>query len=449
MSRRGREALRSRAACAGALLLAGAAAASAQSPGGLARHAMVGAAVEALGGDSAGVRVAAVTPGFTAAGVDLRPDDVVLEVDGAPIISLIDYARAFRRWRAPGEVRLTVRRGADRLALRGPVVPRPTEEGDGIEVRYESIVSDSGDRVRTIVTRPAGAGGRLPAILLVGWLSCSSVEVPEAAGLPGWRHLLHGLTRAGYLVFRVEKPGVGDSGGPDCSELGFGREVAAYRAGLAEVRRRPDVDPARVFVFGASLGGAIAPAISAGERVSGLVVFGTFARTWYEHVLQYERRRLELAAVPFPEVDRRMQAVAALYTRYLIGGELPGEIIRSRPEYAAVWTDYPAHQFGRPARFFQEVQRSNVAAAWAGVEAPVLVLYGSNDWVMARGEHEMIVRMVNARRPGTAELAVLDKIDHSVMRYPDREHSFRGEGGAVGPEALDAMLRWLERRRRE
>jgi pimeloyl-ACP methyl ester carboxylesterase len=438
---------RHRHAGASAMLLAFAfMPAVAQAPGGLARHAMVGAAVEPLGGDSAGVRVAAVTPGYTAAGLGLRVGDVVLEVDGRRVQSLIDYARAFRRWRAPGEIRMTVRRGTRPLELRGPVVARPDEDGEGIEVRYESIVTDSGDRVRTVVTRPAGAEGRLPAVLLVGWLSCSSIELPEAAGLPGWRHLLHGLTRAGYLVFRVEKPGVGDSEGPDCSELSYGREVAAYRAGLGAMRGRSDVDPAGVFVFGASLGGAIAPAISAGEGLRGLIVFGTFARTWYEHMMQHERRRLELSGVPFPEVDRRMHALVDLYARYLVGGELPGDIIRVRPEYAAVWTDQPRHQFGRSARFFQDVQRSNVAAAWERVQAPVLVLYGSNDWVMARGEHEMIVRMVNARRPGSAELVVLDGIDHSLVRYPDRDHAFRGEGGSVDAEALEVMLRWLGRR---
>src|SRR5687768_895056 len=81
---------------ASAMLLAFACApAVAQAPGGLARHAMVGAAVEPLGRDSAGVRIAAVTPGYTAAGLGLRVGDVVLEVDGRRVQSLIDYARAF------------------------------------------------------------------------------------------------------------------------------------------------------------------------------------------------------------------------------------------------------------------------------------------------------------------------------------------------------------------
>ena len=428
------------------LLLAAAGGVTAQqrSPAGaLPRHAMVGAAVQPLGGDSSGVRVMTVTPGYTAAAVGIRPGDVILEVDGKAIGSIIDYGRAFRAWRAPGQALVVVRRAGDRVELAGGIVARPDEHGEGIEVRYESIISDSGDRVRTIVTRPAGSTGRLPAVLFVGWLSCSSVELPEAAGLPGWRHLLHAVTRAGYLVLRVEKPGVGDSRGPDCSELGYEREVAAYRAGLRALRARPDVDTGRVFVFGASLGGATAPRIAAGAPVAGVVVFGTLARTWYEHLLGHERRRMTLAGLPGPEIHRRMAMLTDLYARVLLGDESPAEVIRSRPAYALAWTGEPAHQYGRSVAYFREVQRANTAAAWDSVSAPVLVLYGSHDWVMAGEDHELIVSQVNARRPGAARLAVLDRVDHDLMRHPDRARAFAGEGGEPAADVADTVVAWL------
>ncbi|HEX6105363.1 MAG TPA: PDZ domain-containing protein, partial [Gemmatimonadales bacterium] len=42
------------------------------------------ATVAPLGGDSSGVGITGVVPGFTAAGLGLRPGDRVLEMDGAP-----------------------------------------------------------------------------------------------------------------------------------------------------------------------------------------------------------------------------------------------------------------------------------------------------------------------------------------------------------------------------
>lgn len=411
----------------------------------LPRHAMVGAAVEPLGADSGGVRVTVVTPGFTAAGLGLRAGDVITSVDGREIRTLIDYARAFRAWRAPGTARVSVRRAGKTHALRGAVVPRPRETGEGIAITYGSIVSDSGDRLRTIVTKPAAATGRLPAIVLVNWLSCSTVEFASASDRPGWQHVLHGLSRAGYLVFRVDKPGVGDSRGPDCSDLRYWREVAAYRAALAATLDLPDVDTSAVFLFGGSLGGAIAPIVARGQPVRGVMVSGTYARTWYEHILDHERRRLELSDVPPPDVDAQMRALEEIYAAYLIGGRTPAQAIAGRAALARAWTDMPRHQYGRPAAFFQDLQRVNVAEAWGAVLVPVLAVYGEYDWSMAREDHELVARLANRRREGHGELVVIPEMDHHFMRYPDRLAAFKEEGGTVARDALERIVEWLNR----
>lgn len=410
----------------------------------LLRHVMVGAAVAPLGSDSAGVRVTAVTPGFTADRLGLEEGDVILEADGRRIGTLIDYARVFRSWRVPREIRLTVRRGGARRVLRGVPVPRPMETGEGIEVEYGSVVSDSGDRLRTVVTRPESVTGRLPAVVLVSWLSCATVEFASDQDRPGWRRLLHGLSRAGYLVLRIEKPGVGDSRGPDCSELEYRREVAGYIAGLRSAFARADVDTTAVFLFGGSLGGSIAPVIARERPVRGLIVSGTYARTWFEHILGYERRRLDLSGTPPAEVHERMLALETLYTEYLIRGRPPGEIVRQRPALARVWTDMPRHQFGRPVRFFQQLQRVNVAGAWDSLAVPVLVLYGEYDWMMAREDHELVARIAASRASGS-ELAVVPGMDHHFMRYPTREHAFREEGGVVAEDAAQRVVEWLQR----
>jgi pimeloyl-ACP methyl ester carboxylesterase len=416
-------------------------------PDSLTRHVMVGAAVAPLGADSAGVRVTGVTPGFTAERLGLEAGDVILQVDGRTIGTLIDYARAFRSWRDRREIRLTVLRRGSRHVLRGLPVPRPRETGEGIEIEYGSVVSDSGDRLRSLVTRPSGASGRLPTIVLVSWLSCATVEFASPEDRPGWQHVLHGLSRAGYLVLRVEKPGVGDSRGPDCSELGYWREVAGYRAGMEAAWKRPDVDTSAVFLFGASLGGSVAPVIAPGRPVRGILVSGTYARTWYEHILGFERRRLELSGTPPPEVHQRMLLLEELYADYLIRGRTPGEIIRRRPTLTRVWTDMPAHQFGRPVHFFQKLQRVNVAAAWDSLAVPVLVLYGAYDWMMAREDHELVARIAGAKAPGS-ELVIVPGMDHHFMRYRTREHAFREDGGVVAEDALQRMVQWLEKQRR-
>src|SRR5262249_40186671 len=118
-----------------------------------------------------------------------------------------------------------------------------TETYPGIAVEYGSVAASGGPRLRTIVTKPSGAAGRLPALLLAGWLSCASVEA--APGTPSTTaKMFQGLaSRSGMLFYRLDKPGVGDSEGA-CGEADFQTELDGYRAGFRQLVARPDVDPA-------------------------------------------------------------------------------------------------------------------------------------------------------------------------------------------------------------
>ena len=51
----------------------------------------------------------------------------------------------------------------------------------GLAVEYGTVAARGGPRLRSVVTRPAAAAGRLPALLLVGWLSCDTVEADPIA----------------------------------------------------------------------------------------------------------------------------------------------------------------------------------------------------------------------------------------------------------------------------
>ena len=111
---------------------------------------------------------------------------------------------------------------------------------------YGSVVSELGHRLRTIVTKPKGATGRLPGLFLAGWLSCDSVESPVGEPDGFARLLRHVMTQSGYVVMRMDKPGIGDSEGPACAETDFRTELAGYRAAFQAFasfgRRGPRAD---------------------------------------------------------------------------------------------------------------------------------------------------------------------------------------------------------------
>lgn len=312
-----------------------------------------------------------------------------------------------------------------------------TERLEGVETVHGMLDNGRGSRVQTILTRPRGAAKRLPAVLLIPWLSCDAVELtPDSSG--GMEEMIRRIaTRANVVFLRVEKPGLGASEGPPCRDLDFQTELAGYRAGLQHLRAHPSVDPGRIVLLGMSNGGGILPLVAQDVPVAGYVVINGWSRTWFEHMMEMLRRNPEMRGTPPGEVSARIGASAELYADYLLEKKLPGDIVKAKPHLAAAWDDEPAHQYGRPARFFHQLQELNLAAAWSNVTAPTLVLWGEYDWIMGREDHERIVAMVNRNRAGAARLVVLPKTSHGLRRYDSFEKSIREP--ATGRFAEDAF----------
>src|SRR5207247_3339600 len=83
----------------------------------------------------------------------------------------------------------------------------PRESYPNVDVIYDSVTAPDGKRLRTIITKPRNAKGKLPVIFVAGWLSCDSVEAPagtkDASGL-----VFQGRARLPqFSLFRVDKQG--------------------------------------------------------------------------------------------------------------------------------------------------------------------------------------------------------------------------------------------------
>jgi pimeloyl-ACP methyl ester carboxylesterase len=322
--------------------------------------------------------------------------------------------------------------------------PAARETLPGVEVFYTDAAVRTGDRVRLIVTRPQGRSGALPMVFVVGWLSCDSVNWPRGAPF-GFAHLVHQIAReAGVMTIRMEKPGVGDSRGPPCAELDFERELAAYRAALAAAVRMPQVDARHVVLLGLSNGGGFAPLVAQQVPIAGYVVVGGWVKTWFEHMLEHERRRLTLMGHAPGDINHAMTHYATLYYRYLIEGLTPGAVVRQDPALRADWYDTEDGQYGRRARFFQQLQHLNLAQAWGSVHVPVLAVHGEFDWIMSAEDHAIIVDIV--RRNGVqATLIEAPRTNHVLEVLPDAHAALDGSG-PYNIEVGTAIVRWVRAR---
>jgi pimeloyl-ACP methyl ester carboxylesterase len=438
-------------------LLAGQAARRPDGGGVLQRRAAWQASIAEPTHPDSGALVRRIDAESAAARAGLRAGDRILSLNGTALTGPDAFWPAFRAVRGGDSVRARVVRAQsggspETITVRFVVDSVPHERIRGTTVTYGAVRSSRGYLVRTVVTRPADAGtARLPGMLFVPWLSCDVVEKPEP-GNDGFAHMMRDVaTRSGMVFMRVEKPGVGDSQGPDCRVAGLADELAAYRAALQALRARPDVDASRIYLLGGSIGGALAPILAAEspEGIVGVIAVGGFTRTWYEHMLDIERRRLTFSGRPPAGVNAAMRGLARLYTEYLIERRTPAEVIAAHPDLRAVWDDDPRHQYGRPAAYYQDVHRLDVEGAWAELArrgVPALVVWGEYDWIMGRPEAERAVEIVNSIRPGAARLAVLPKTGHGLMTFASQAASFANQSPVYDGMPGRVVVDWLTKR---
>jgi pimeloyl-ACP methyl ester carboxylesterase len=325
----------------------------------------------------------------------------------------------------------------------------PRESYPNVDVIYDSIVAPQGKRLRTIITKPQAAKGKLPVIFVAGWLSCDSVEAPadtkDASGI-----VFRGLAQLpGFCLFRVDKQGVGDSEGV-CAETDFDSELAGYRAAFRALKNYDFIDTNQIYILGISNGGGFGPLVpeSDGEQaqVRGYISVGGWVKTWFEHMLEIERRRFGLMGKSPAEVNNRMKGAATLYYDWLIKKITVDQILREHPELAELWPggkDH-AHLYGRPLVFYEQLQNLNLAAAWSRVNVPALILHGQYDWIMSREDPELMAKYVNANQPGGARFMEVPEMGHTFQHYVSFADAFAGKEADFDPKVLRLLTDWLK-----
>jgi pimeloyl-ACP methyl ester carboxylesterase len=193
------------------------------------------------------------------------------------------------------------------------------------------------------------------------------------------------------------------------------------------------IDPANIFVVGLSNGGGTAALLPRQHPVRGYIAASSWGRTWYEHMLDLERRRLMEEGKSPAEVNTAVKSFVEFYTLYLTKGMTPGQVIAQHPEWKSLWYDSPDGQYGRPAAFYQQLQSLNLGEAWQKVNEPVLVIRGTGDNIMSRSDSEAIARTVNQVHPGYARYLQIDDMTHGFT-----------VNGKFYEELIPTILTWMK-----
>jgi pimeloyl-ACP methyl ester carboxylesterase len=402
----------------------------------LPRHAVLGASVIEKGG----VRINWIRAGSPAERGGLRPDDVIVSLDGREVQTPAEFVSRIKSEPTGRPIPFEIRRGGAELPLNVTLEAAPDEHDPQVDTFYESILVDGALR-RTLMTMPKRTAAPRPAVLIIGGIGCYSIDNatdPQDA----YMRLAHDLGRKGFAALRLEKSGIGDSQGPPCMTVDFASEMHSYDVALRTLERDPRVDSRRVYVFGHSIGSLIAPRLANSGAVAGVVVAEAVGRNWIEYELWNLRRQLELAGDPPEQVDAKLAVKEVCMHRLLIEKEAEPGIEKTEPACKDV-NLYPA-----PASYLQQVAALNIAEPWTKLAAPLLAIYGTADFVTAEADHRRIVDIVNGRRPGGATLKLVDGMDHRLdaAGTPQEAYDMRVKQGRSGPyeeRFSAAILEWL------
>jgi pimeloyl-ACP methyl ester carboxylesterase len=396
------------------------------------------------------VRIGKIFPGSSAASSGFEVGDLLLDVEGTAIDSVPGFPAVMRPFRPGEQIVSRVQRGDNQLSITTTLREFPRERAEGLEVLYDAVRAPNAV-LRSILTKPRGSEGRLPAVLFMQGIDCSTVErLPS--GEPGViGDLVYGLTRAGFVVMRTERSGVGDSTGTPCRDIGFQDEVAGYLGALRKLKSYEFVDPQRVFLFGHSAGGWVAPLVASSESVRGIAVYGTVVRPYAEYLVENYRRnrRLRDHADPVQLEENLRQMTQFLH--YLVAeNKSAREIIALHPELAGarkiLFPSDDEHFYDlRSLRYLRELSNVKLAQAWTQSDVPVLALYGEYDIRTTAMDHEYIAEIVNAKHPGHGGWAQIPQMDHGFALHPSLREAVGQEfKGPFGEKVVLESANWMQ-----
>jgi photosystem II stability/assembly factor-like uncharacterized protein/dienelactone hydrolase len=368
---------------------------------------------------TSGCKVLQVARG-TSVALKLQEKDLIVKIGNSTFASTAEFNQQFLTYSPNQEVQLTVLRGKNKLVLKAKAVARPYETDDNATVIYDEAPYKGG-QLRVIINKPIKEN-KMPAMLFIPGYTCSSID--DLSNNHPYKRIVDAYVDAGYVTLRIEKSGLGDSKNtPPCESCDLLDEIENFEVGLKKLKSLPYVDSNQIIIVGHSMGGIVAPAISAKNKVAGVVVYGTTAKSWFEYQIEMYRVQNALAGMNPIEVEQSVIAQYDLNYRYFVKKEKLEDIAKDTKADSILRTsweyDGKGKIYSRNAEYWRQIQDYPHLENWKNTKAKVLVQFGESDFqAFSRADHQQIVNTVNYFNPGNA----------SLMTYPSTDHYFAKSG---------------------
>jgi pimeloyl-ACP methyl ester carboxylesterase len=347
-----------------------------------------------------GIIVDSIIANSSFAALALQRGDVVTELNGNKIASMDAYGKIATNIRAGEKIEVAFIRNAQNMNASANAVMRPYEQSDIADIQYDWVKFRTG-YLRAITRKPRGKTN-VPAILLIPGYGCGSIE-NYMSSYNG--KILTEWLKAGYAVVAIEKSGSGDSYNcVPCSEVDLATDIESFDAGYNYMEQLSFVDKTRLYIWGHSMGGIIAPEMHRVQKP--LLENQTYIQT-----------------------EDFMRKIQKIYYEFFILKKTREELLKN-PEYKDLviselgYKEGSNDMWGRHWAFWPQIDSLNLAQSWQEISCPVLVLHGASDYESCSiVEPQLITRTVNEKHPGNATMIVVPELDHFMMKSKNWEES--------------------------
>ncbi|HPQ67798.1 MAG TPA: alpha/beta hydrolase [bacterium] len=212
----------------------------------------------------------------------------------------------------------------------------------GGDLITEAVTFDSGGAsLAGVVTKPKSLEGRLPAILFLSTAGPQDRDgnSPIANVNIGTQKMMDAVSKAGFLVLRLDDRGVGESQG-DIARASLSVQALDAVAALEFLKQRADVDPARLAIVGHGEGANVAIMVAAKRPdLKALALLAPCDVPLAQLAEEQIKHRLELDGNTDPEAWHR-NPIAVLMSRAKTQPDLEFTVMGGRSVYLDVYREW-------------------------------------------------------------------------------------------------------------
>ena len=231
-------------------------------------------------------------------------------------------------------------------------------------------------------------------------------------------------------------------------DVDFDTEVKDATAVFRQIMKLPQIDRNRIYGFGFSMGGVVAPYVAdKQDGMAGLIVWGTISRPLVEYMIDAVRAQGMAAGISPADATRQVRLTIRFF-EFMLSGLSPTEIVEKYPSLRAFVAGGKYVQ-GKTAEYWRQMDSTLYWKHFGQGTVPTLVLFGQHDMIASPRDTDQIITLAQAGGRQDVHAVMVPGTDHymntvkgakeSLEKIKRREYTFK--------EAVvdDAVIKWINK----